>query len=144
MIKMLFKRGSGVNMNYSLKHRHLHSGTSWQQSHIPDPHSSESLASITGWGCLMTSVDDMMPSEGGTRMWSSGYTCSVLSWMWDRNTQSANWWRSCHNTEDLKSFGQTDMRVSEAQAAHSNFTLFIVYCVWGAAERVKSHNYKSV
>ncbi len=60
MIKMLFKRGSGVNMNYSLKHRHLHSGTSWQQSHIPDPHSSESLASITGWGCLMTSVDDMM------------------------------------------------------------------------------------
>lgn len=45
------------------EHRHLHSGTSSQQSHMSDPHSCDSWTTITGWGCLTTIVEDIMATN---------------------------------------------------------------------------------
>lgn len=39
-----------------------HSGTSWQQSQMPELHWSDSRVFITGWGWVMTSMEDMVAS----------------------------------------------------------------------------------
>lgn len=43
----------------------LHSGTSSQQSQMPDPHLSDSLEIITGCGCVNIIVFDMFTAKRG-------------------------------------------------------------------------------